>query len=464
MGIQTPEMPDLSNGPVGPAALLALQQTIGNNAVGDLVRRQRDGRPLPSQTRHDMESSFGRNFGQVQIRSGPEVDEAAQALHAVAFTAGDDIYVHSDLPDFDDPFGRAVLGEELAHVAQGAGQDGIGRVTDPGETGEHEARTAGRAAAEGEHASLTSAPEMEGAVARFSLSEIFGTVGAAVAAGAAEKTDLGDDEKDRLSAGALTPLNGLLPLLEQQQTAAQGGQPSPKALRSIAVNSDGISVFILSFTGPPAVRPTIEAAAQGVANGRQAILGAMDPVGATKASAGILLSQAVEISALASPAQPANTPTPANAPPATPAPAAPPVPAPAAATPADALTPAEADQLKFGAVEPLNSVAGQLKEEDPDLETIIARLEGVPGVLRSFTKPAALVPQLHDIALRVEGQVARLRAVASGPAAALSIALIEWINARGLLLALTFKSPAGGAPAKVEAPASGDDEDKKKPN
>src|SRR5438128_1551056 len=73
----TPALPDLNGGPLEPEAWLALQQTIGNSAVGGLVERRRAGQSLPSDTRHEMEASFGRDFGQVQIHSGPEVDQAA---------------------------------------------------------------------------------------------------------------------------------------------------------------------------------------------------------------------------------------------------------------------------------------------------------------------------------------------------------------------------------------------------
>src|SRR5260221_13302717 len=91
----TPALPDLNPGLVEPAAWLALQQTIGNRAVGGLVEQRRAGQPLPPKIRHEMEASFGRDFGQVQTHSGPQVDQAAQALDAAAFTVADDIFVRS---------------------------------------------------------------------------------------------------------------------------------------------------------------------------------------------------------------------------------------------------------------------------------------------------------------------------------------------------------------------------------
>src|SRR5579859_2805000 len=90
-----PALPDLEAAALEPEAWLALQQTIGNSAVGGLVERRKAGQSLPANTRHDMEAAFGQDFGQVQIQSGPEVDQAAEALDAAAFTVGEDVYIHS---------------------------------------------------------------------------------------------------------------------------------------------------------------------------------------------------------------------------------------------------------------------------------------------------------------------------------------------------------------------------------
>ena len=446
-------MPDLSGAPVAPEAWLALQQTIGNHAVGGLMERRTAGQSLTPKTRHDMETSFGRDFGQVQVHSGPEVDQAAQALDAAAFTVADDIFVSSAVPSVDQPLGRAVMGEELAHVAQGVGRDGAGRITDPAETTEREAHRAGLAAAAGEHATVTSNREAQTAVARWDLSAVLGA--AAQAVQAAEPTELSDEEKDRLAAGGLAPLNALWTQLGGKMASANGGMPSTNAIKAFAMSASGIGDFIASFSGPAAVQPTIEAAATATVRGRQALLAAMDPVGATKASAGILSGNAGEIDALVPPPQPAAAPGPDNTPGAAPAPAP------------DALTAAEAAQLKLGGAQPLRNAAEQLGGDEPDLDIILAIIKGVPSVLRSFSKPAAMVPQLHEKARNVEGQIARLEAVRGGPEAAISMAMSEWQKAIGLLQSLTAKSPAGGAPKAGEAPAgdgSGDDEDKKKPN
>jgi Domain of unknown function (DUF4157) len=447
----TPALPDLNAGPLEPEAWLALQQTIGNSAVGGLVQRRRAGQPLPAKTRGDMEASFGRNFGQVQVHSGPEIDQAAQALDAAAFTVGDGIYMHSSLPGFEDPFGRAVLGEELAHVAQGVGASGVGRVTQPDETVEREARTAGRAAAGGRQATVSAAPAAAGAVARFDLASVLGAVADAVEAATVEKTELPDEEKDRLRAGALDPLNALWTQLGDKLPAAGGKLPA-KALQPLVDNSIGIGKFINSFSGPAAIQTSIEQAAMSASAGTNALVAAIDPAQATKNVAAATATMAAEITALASAPSPAPAAAPSQTPPAD--------------AQADSLTPIEAEQLKLGAAEPLSSASEQLGGEQPDLDAIIARLKSVPGVLRSFSKPAALVPQLHKKAMGVEVAVRSLEAVQGGAQAAISTAMDEWRNAIGLLQGLTAKSAGGVAPTKAESPASGDDDDdsKKKAN
>ena len=452
-GGATPALPDLNGGPLEPKAWLALQQTIGNSAVGGLVERRRAGQSLPANARTDMEASFGRDFGQVQIHAGPEVDQAAQALDAAAFTVGDGIYVHSGLPGFEDPFGRQVLGEELAHVAQGAGVSGAGRVTDPDESAEKDARAAGRAAAAGANASVEAAPEMGGAVARFDFGGVVAAAGeavnAAVAAGQ-EKTELTDDEKDRLSAGALFPLKALWAQLGDKVQAAKGGKPSPQQLQPIADNSEGIGKFIYSFAGPAAIQESLERAAASAVGGHNALLAAINPQLTLMGTADALATVAAEITGLAS--APAAAPSPAAGT------------APADSTTADSLTPAEADQLKFGAAEPLTRASEQLKSPEHDLETIIDRLANIPGLLQSFTKPASLVPQLRRKALSVEIAARTLVAIHSGGKAAVNQAMGMWQSAIITMEGLTVKSPGGGTPKAAESTGTGDDEDKKKPD
>lgn len=480
-----PAVPDLESGPVEPEAWLALQQTIGNSAVGGLVERRKASQPLPPEARRDMEAAFGQDFGQVQIQSGPDVDEAAQALDAAAFTAGNDIYVHSALPGFDDPFGRQVLSEEVAHVAQGVGRQGTSRVTAPGETAEREAHQAGARAAAGRRAQVGAAPDAAGAVARFSLDEleelakrrlgistdasvkdgaaggdsaVLDTGASAVAAAAEQalaSAELGEDEKTRLRGGAIGPLNVLTGRLETLIGAAPGGKVNPKALQPLVDNSTSLSSFIMSFAHVPAVQETIQSAAVKVESGVRSILAAIDPHATLLGTAAAMEKTAATVRSLAA------TPASATAPPPVPG-----APAPPAAS-SETLTPAQADQLQLGAADPLSSASSQIQSGEYDLELITDRLRGVPSLLRSYSSVASLGQQLIRQAMNVETYIRTLEGVKGGAAVALSNALADWNSATDLLFGLVDKpSGGGGAPVPAGHPTGGggsDDEDKKKP-
>ena len=148
----------------GRVALLGLQKAIGNQAVQALLRN--GGTALPLAARAPMEASFGRSFADVRLHTGAAVDAAAARLDANAFTVGADIYVRSDAPGADTRAGRALLGEELAHVVQGVGTQSVERVTSPYEPLERDARRAGSLAATGHSARVRSTSQGEVVVAR----------------------------------------------------------------------------------------------------------------------------------------------------------------------------------------------------------------------------------------------------------------------------------------------------------
>ena len=114
-----------------------------------------------------MDVAFGRSFSQVRVHRGPSVDGVADALGASAFTVGCDVYLHARAPGLDTIPGRAVLGEELAHVAQGAGSgESPQRVTSPGEAIEQQAKSAGQDAAVGQRVAVDASPQAPLAIAR----------------------------------------------------------------------------------------------------------------------------------------------------------------------------------------------------------------------------------------------------------------------------------------------------------
>ena len=111
------------------AGLLRLQRKIGNAGVAQLMGADDDrqsienatkagGSPLDSQSRVQMESSFGTDFSSVRIHTGGEADASAKQLGAHAYTVGDDVVFANGRYEPDSPTGQRTLAHELTHVVQ----------------------------------------------------------------------------------------------------------------------------------------------------------------------------------------------------------------------------------------------------------------------------------------------------------------------------------------------------------
>ncbi|MEO7731495.1 MAG: DUF4157 domain-containing protein, partial [Kofleriaceae bacterium] len=74
------------------------------------------GTPLPPEVRSRMEAAIGGNFAAVRVHQ----DAYAQAIGALAFTRGVDIYFAPGRFDPVSPQGLELIGHELAHVKQQA--------------------------------------------------------------------------------------------------------------------------------------------------------------------------------------------------------------------------------------------------------------------------------------------------------------------------------------------------------
>jgi hypothetical protein len=79
------------------------------------------GSALPVKTQNEMQSSFGRNFGDVNIHTDSASAEMNDELGAQAFTHGKDIYFNSGKFNPETNNGKHLLAHELTHVVQ---QDG----------------------------------------------------------------------------------------------------------------------------------------------------------------------------------------------------------------------------------------------------------------------------------------------------------------------------------------------------
>jgi hypothetical protein len=76
------------------------------------------GHPLDAGTRNFMEARFGQDFSRVQVHADPQAARAADAVHASAFTVGNDVvFAQGNYAPGSDS-GRRLLAHELTHVVQ----------------------------------------------------------------------------------------------------------------------------------------------------------------------------------------------------------------------------------------------------------------------------------------------------------------------------------------------------------
>lgn len=100
---------------------MCLQGAAGNQATQRCLRAVADGRsgrPLDGWTRAFMEARFGRDFGQVEVHTDRRAADSAQAIHARAYTVGQNIAFAEGQYRPHAPEGRRLLAHELTHVVQ----------------------------------------------------------------------------------------------------------------------------------------------------------------------------------------------------------------------------------------------------------------------------------------------------------------------------------------------------------
>jgi len=112
---------------LGPDGLLGLQRAVGNGGVNALVEGEPSpvhdvirtaGRPLDADTRADMESRLGHDFGDVRVHDDQAAHDSARSVNAHAYTVGSDIVFQRDRYDPGSSDGRTMLAHELTHVVQ----------------------------------------------------------------------------------------------------------------------------------------------------------------------------------------------------------------------------------------------------------------------------------------------------------------------------------------------------------
>jgi hypothetical protein len=141
---------------LGAAGLLGLQRAVGNAGVGSLVDEERSpvhdvvnsggGAPLDTETRADMETRFGHDFGDVRVHTDGAAHDSAKAVNAQAYTVGSNVVFQRDKYDPSSDSGKHMLAHELTHVVQqrsgpvdGTDTGGGVKVSDPSDRFEREA-------------------------------------------------------------------------------------------------------------------------------------------------------------------------------------------------------------------------------------------------------------------------------------------------------------------------------------
>jgi hypothetical protein len=126
------------------------------------------GQPLDVDTRQDMESRFGQDFGDVRVHTGGAAHESAKSLNAQAYTVGSDIVFQQDRYDPASDAGRHTLAHELTHVVQqrsgpvdGTDAGGGVKVSDPSDRFEREAVASADHVMAGGPAPATAAPSVQ---------------------------------------------------------------------------------------------------------------------------------------------------------------------------------------------------------------------------------------------------------------------------------------------------------------
>ena len=86
--------------------------------ASQLTSTRGGGFSMPSQTRKEMEHSFGTDFSGVNIHTDSTAVQMNKELHAQAFTHGSDIYFNRGKYDTSSAPGKHLLAHELTHVVQ----------------------------------------------------------------------------------------------------------------------------------------------------------------------------------------------------------------------------------------------------------------------------------------------------------------------------------------------------------
>jgi hypothetical protein len=94
--------------------------THDNSQAPPIVREvvRSPGRPLDASTRAFMEPRFGHDFSRVRVHTDSRASQSARAIHAQAYTLGNDVVLDKRHYSPGSDAGKRLLAHELSHVLQ----------------------------------------------------------------------------------------------------------------------------------------------------------------------------------------------------------------------------------------------------------------------------------------------------------------------------------------------------------
>ena len=122
--------PDIQQKLIGNGAIQRKAGHASNSIPESTIRNPGSGQPLKSSTKSTLESGIGADLGKVRVHSDRTANEAADALNARAFTHGSDIWLGKG--ESQDDLG--LMAHEAAHVMQQG--KGVNRIQRAGKSGE----------------------------------------------------------------------------------------------------------------------------------------------------------------------------------------------------------------------------------------------------------------------------------------------------------------------------------------
>ncbi|MDO8952866.1 MAG: DUF4157 domain-containing protein, partial [Draconibacterium sp.] len=91
---------------------------VSSSLESKLNSSKGSGSPLPEDTRSEMESGFGTDFGNVRVHTDSAAVQMSKGLGAQAFTHGSDIYFNEGKYNPANNSGKHLLAHELTHTVQ----------------------------------------------------------------------------------------------------------------------------------------------------------------------------------------------------------------------------------------------------------------------------------------------------------------------------------------------------------